>query len=421
MIKLVEQNTNTSMNTTKNRTAFYITLFIGVILIFQSFMKRSNENSKQNKFKYSGTYSLYIENAAELNFYWVTETADIGSFEIIDADKNVIASGDTESSRTHSVNPGQTLKNPFTFRFGGQKDGMHEIRIRPDFGTMKTTFKKVDSLYVLGDIHGRYDELINLLQQAALVDEQLNWTGGSSHAVFLGDLFDRGDDVTKVLWFIYELEEKAALAGGMIHLVLGNHEIMTMTKDLRYVSRKESSIAVAHQKNYDELFHPLNSFLGAWLRSKPSVLKIDDVLFAHGGIVDLGPTSLKDFNKKAYNNMKDPIYLELMKDAPDSTQYDPNAWQEMQTFFYHEESPYWYRGYVYADTLGPQLKSMLKKYNSKIHVVAHTPLETITERYKGQLLTTDLNQAATELLFLVKTKNKYQRYKIDSNGNKTKL
>ena len=48
-------------------------------------------------------------------------------------------------------------------------------------------------------------------------------------------------------------------------------------------------------------------------------------------------------------------------------------------------------------------------------------VEIINEKYDGKLLTTDLNDAATELLFLIRRKNKYKRYKIDSEGLKTEL
>ncbi|MFT5761710.1 MAG: hypothetical protein ACI8WA_000828 [Polaribacter sp.] len=68
---------------------------------------------------------------------------------------------------------------------------------------------------------------------------------------------------------------------------------------------------------------------------------------------------------------------------------------------------------MYSDTLTKQLETMLKKYDAKVHVVAHTPLKTITERYNGKLLTTDLNDAATELLLLVR---KRKKYKINSDG-----
>jgi len=393
------------------------------VLIIMSFIKGDDTGITEQgkKLKYEGTYGLYVKKTDHFNFRWITESEDIGHYEVLNKANKIIASGETPSSRTHSINLDKKTEGPFTFKFGGKNGTMHEVHIRKNFEQDKTTYKKVDSLYVVGDIHGRYDQVTNLLYKAKVIDKDLNWIAGKSHIVFLGDVFDRGNDVIKVLWFIYELEEKAALAGGKVHMVLGNHEIMTMTKDLRYVNRKELNIAIAHRLSYDALFHPIDSYLGSWLRSKVSVLKIDKVVFAHGGILDIGPISLEEFNNKAYYYMKEPMYLELMKEYPDSTKYDPDHWYQMSYFFYNSEGPYWFRGYVNSDTLSPQLNSMLNKFNSKIHVVAHTTVETITERYDGKLLTTDLDDAATELLLLVRNKNKYKRYKIDSEGLKSEL
>jgi len=402
--------------------AVFIAGSLGILVMIMSFLGNSDKNiSDQDQLKYQGTYGLYVENTDHYNFRWITESEDIGQYEVLSQSGKVIAAGETKSSRTHAIDLNSKIKEPFTFRFGGKDTDMAEIRIRKILDQEKTDYKRIDSVYVVGDVHGRYDQVTNLLIKAKIIDENLNWIAGKSHIVFLGDVFDRGDDVTKVLWFIYSLEEKAALAGGKVHLVLGNHEIMTMTKDLRYVSRKERNIAVAHGLSYDALFHPINSHLGAWLRSKVSILKIGKIVFAHGGILDLGPVSLEEFNNTAYYYMQDPMYLDVMKDEPDSLKYDANSWFEMRYFFYNSEGPYWFRGYVNSDTLGPQLNSMLDKHSSKIHVVAHTTLETITEKYDGKLLTTDLNDAATQLLFLIRNKNKYKRYKIDSEGLKTEL
>lgn len=375
----------------------------------------------QKELKYEGTYGLYVHKTDHFGFRWITASEDHGRYEVLDETQKIIASGETPLSRTHSINLNKRIQGPFTFKFGGSKGNMEEVNIKSNFKQEKTYYKRVDSLYVVGDIHGRYDQVIKLLTKAKIIDQNLNWIAGKSHIVFLGDVFDRGNDVTKVLWFIYGLEEKAALAGGKVHLVLGNHEIMTMTKDLRYVSRKELNIAVAHQLSYDGLFHPINSYLGTWLRSKVSVLKIGKVVFAHGGILDLGPITLEEFNNKAYFFMQEPMYLDMMNAAPDSTKYDPDHWYEMRYFFYNSEGPYWFRGYVNSDTLGPQLNTMLNKYSSKIHVVAHTTVETITERYDGKLLTTDLYDAATELLLLSRERNRYKRFKIDSEGIITEL
>ena len=66
------------------------------------------------------------------------------------------------------------------------------------------------------------------------------------------------------------------------------------------------------------------------LRSKVSLLKIDQVVMAHGGILDIGPITLEEFNNKAYYYMKDPMYLDMMRKTPDSSKYKAEKWQEMK-------------------------------------------------------------------------------------------
>ena len=407
----------------KNKySAFLILGLISIItLSFGPFNTEYFNNLNKINFDFSGTNSLFIETNNGLKFNWITSKKDIGIYELIGKDKSVISKGKTNIGRVHSISIDQKIKENLIFRFGGENESINEVKIRPTPLNNKSIFKNVDSLFVVGDVHGRYNELINLLQKSQIIDIDLKWIAGKSHLVFLGDLFDRGNDVTKVLWFIYELEQKAELAGGKVHLVLGNHEIMTMTKDLRYISAKESTIAGVYKIKYDYMFHPTKSFLGSWLSSKPSVLKIDKNLLAHGGVVDLGTNSIPKFNQTVHSYIHSPMFLDIMQEYPDSTKYDPQEWRNMNYFFYNENSPYWYRGYVNYDTLGPQLNAMLKRYQSKIHIVAHTPLENITQKYKGKLLTTDLNEAATQLLLLVKNKNKYSRFKIDSTGNVSEL
>lgn len=412
-----------SMNKNILKPVFFKAACLIIIIVLMGFVNQSKKMVEfpQNGLNYEGTYGLYIQKTDHFNIRWITASETTGYYEVIGQNQKTLAAGETETSRTHSVDLEERIKGPFTLKFGDKNGKLTKVQIQKEFEKEKTSFKRVDSLYVVGDIHGRFDQVSKLLIKSRIIDEELNWIAGGAHIVFLGDVFDRGDDVTKVLWFIHNLEQQAANKGGKVHMVLGNHEIMVMTKDLRYVSRKERNISIAHGVSYDALFHPTNSYLGAWLRSKTSVLKIGKIVFAHGGILDLGPISLEEFNNTAYYYMQEPMYLDVMKDAPDSTKYDPKHWNEMRYFFYNSEGPYWFRGYVNSDTLGPQLNTMLKKHASKIHVVAHTTRPTITEKYDGKLLTTDLDDAATQLLFLIRDKNKYKRYKIDSKGVKTEL
>ena len=352
---------------------------------------------------------------------WITNVEQKGVYTIRDNKGKVLEEGSTEKARVHKFKMDRQPNREIELNFGGEDSGTETVKLYPDFDRTTAIYRKVDSLFVLGDVHGSYDNLINLLQKSKVIDSELRWSAGSSHLLFLGDQFDRGNDVTKVLWFIHGLEEQAEQSGGKVHLLLGNHEIMTMTSDLRYISRKEKALSIAYGVGYDIMFHPKDSYLGSWIRHKPAIIKIDDAIFAHGGIVDLGTPVISDYNEQAFAYMSDDIFLEIAKSEADSTAYDPDKWMRMKQMFYSDKSPFWYRGYAQTDTLQRQLNDMLKKYNSKLHVVGHTPFETITQRYKGKFITTDLTEKATELLLLVRDKKKYKRFRIDSEGQKTEL
>ena len=62
-----------------------------------------------------------------------------------------------------------------------------------------------DELYVVGDLHGQLDRFTELLSGAGLIDENLSWAGGQATLALLGDMMDRGPDVTPLLWFLYRL------------------------------------------------------------------------------------------------------------------------------------------------------------------------------------------------------------------------
>ena len=48
------------------------------------------------------------------------------------------------------------------------------------------------SIVAIGDVHGAYDNFVQVLQMAGLVDEDARWVGGTTHLVQTGDVLDRG-------------------------------------------------------------------------------------------------------------------------------------------------------------------------------------------------------------------------------------
>ena len=82
--------------------------------------------------------------------------------------------------------------------------------------------------YVIGDVHGHRSELVDALRATGLVGEDASWSGGTARVWFLGDFFDRGPDGVSVVELVMALAEQAGEAGGEVHALLGNHEILTL-------------------------------------------------------------------------------------------------------------------------------------------------------------------------------------------------
>ncbi len=78
------------------------------------------------------------------------------------------------------------------------------------------TFKGVQRIVAIGDVHGDYDQFVSLLRTAGLIDGENKWTGGKTHLVQVGDVVDRGPASRKVMDLLMELEKQAKEAGGRV-------------------------------------------------------------------------------------------------------------------------------------------------------------------------------------------------------------
>ena len=240
-------------------------------------------------------------------------------------------------------------------------------------------------VYAVSDIHGEYEALKNILRAGGVVDDHGRWIWGDGHLVVAGDVFDRGLYVTECLWYIYGLEQEARSAGGRVHLLLGNHELIVLRGDLRYVHEKYlKGICRTARIPYDDLYGP-DMELGRWLRSKPTVLKIDSVLFVHGGLspecVDRS-LSRSDLNLAVRHNLDiTPPRL---------------ASSDLPRFLFGSLGPFWYRGYhyemegKYPQASGSELSSILEYYGVGRVVVGHSEVDSVSGLYDNRVLAIDV-------------------------------
>ena len=246
-----------------------------------------------------------------------------------------------------------------------------------EFEIANDIFLGVSKIAALSDIHGQYDLMIRLFQANGIIGENKEWSYGDGHLVIVGDVFDRGADVVKVQWFIYELEKQAIADGGMVHYILGNHEYMVMQGDLRYLHPNHIKAAEIMNTTYDQLFGKQTQ-LGRWLRSKPTILKIDDNIFVHGGFSE---SFLMDWKGIRYANDEYRSTIEMKKD---SIKADP-----VLSKYAGSNCPIWYRGYFDNSMTFEDVDMQLNQLEATRLIVGHTSQKTITELYEGKIYCVD--------------------------------
>ena len=281
------------------------------------------------------------------------------------------------------------------------------VQLKEHLKPEKTTYKEVSRIFVLSDIEGEYAALKGLLWAGGVMDQSFRWTFGKGHLVVVGDVFDRGSAVAECLWLFYHLEEQAKKAGGYLHYVLGNHELMNLAGDYRYLNPRYLELAQQAGVPYAQFYSPQTE-LGRWLRTKNVAEKIGPYLFVHGGISQMvnewGP-SLDTLNGRVR-----PYY-----DHPgDSTM--PATVSPL----FSDAGPMWYRGY-YIDpkASSTQVDSTLRLFRVKTIVTGHTPISRIAAFHDGRVINVDVPHAkgASEALLI----EGRQMYRVNGKGEKTPL
>jgi hypothetical protein len=316
-------------------------------------------------------------------------------------------------------------------------------------------FDGVARVVVVGDVHGAHSALVEILAATGLIDAEARWTGGATHLVSLGDLLDRGPEARAALDLLMRLQDEATAQGGRVHVVLGNHEVMNLMGDLRYLTAPDYAAFAAEETEtlraaaylsyasrrevadeatlalFDETY-PRGYFArqqamsadgtyGTWLLSLPAIVVINDTAYVHAGLPPLvATTTLESLNAGIATKLR--RYLELREtlasagvlpvgdmtrdreiaQAALASATDPTGIREFlelgESPELGVEGPFWYRGSVYCKPLleRPILEAALEQLAVARVVVGHTP--TADRRahslYDGKLLMLDTGMLA---------------------------
>jgi hypothetical protein len=274
--------------------------------------------------------------------------------------------------------------------------------------TRQCIWEGVEKIIAIGDLHSDFEHFITILknEDIRLVDNDLHWIGGKTHLVQIGDIMDRGtedhDQAKDIFDLIRRLEKEAVEAGGMVHMLIGNHEEMNITgiafqyedyvtvkqfKDFLpddYIKKKERDFKkrTGDRGNIDNEWKKLmedkeapgdeargvyvenfNLHYGRWIAEEHNaVIKINDTVFVHGGIGEKYSTwPLKDINNLYYAEFRKVFGRENFRPK----------------ILWAEDSPLWFRDlaqWTPEVDWQPQVDKILANLGAKQIVIAHTPV-----------------------------------------------
>lgn len=217
--------------------------------------------------------------------------------------------------------------------------------------------------YVIGDIHGQLKKLLHLLHDAKLIDHHHAWKGGTARLWFMGDFVDRGPDGVAVVDLVMRLQHEAALAGGSVSSVLGNHEVLLLGA-YRFGRRSTglgSNFITKWKQNGGNRkdIAALTPRHLEWLTSLPAMAREEDFLLLHAD----APLYIQ------YGRSLEEVNTNLSKLLKRS---DALAWEELLEAFAR-------RG-IFYHTLGGDdyARRFLEIFGGKQIIHGHTPISMMT-------------------------------------------
>jgi hypothetical protein len=148
------------------------------------------------------------------------------------------------------------------------------------------TIDGAPQIWAIGDIHGDYERLVQLLRTAGLIAAKPTaaaaWSGGNAVLVITGDMIDKGPRSVDVLRLVRALGPAAAAAGGRVVALMGNHEAEFLAQP-----DAEKSAEFANELNTAGL-NPADTAacrgdIGRFLCDLPMAARLGEWFFCHAG------------------------------------------------------------------------------------------------------------------------------------------
>jgi hypothetical protein len=297
-----------------------------------------------------------------------------------------------------------SIKPRLALTIPNKPDQYFSFPLKKEIGIERAEYGTFSKMLIISDVEGNFAGFRRQLIMNGVIDRSYKWIFEDGHLVIVGDCFDRGEQVTECLWLIYGLEEKARRKGGCVHFILGNHEIMNLNGDWRYVHPKYAPAS----KSAKTALYNGNNELWQWLCTKNIIEKVGSVLFVHAGIA----TELLNLNLSVseINRIARPYYTR-------SNELITNP--VIHIIFNSESSPFWYRGYYKEIASEDLIDATLKHFNVNTIVTGHTVVDKVSSFFNGKVINVDTDHASGNSEALLIKKHRF--YRIDKDGKRERL
>ncbi len=317
--------------------------------------------------------------------------------------KQVVSSGSQFIAQTDTFAAGDSPM----FRCNLPGSNGFQFTLNKDIPVQESVYPMPEKIIAISDIEGNFVPFREFLLNNGVIDSDNKWIFGNGYLVVPGDVFDRGLNVTECLWFIYYLEQEAEKSGGKVHLILGNHEIMNMNGNIKYVRKKYIDNAAVFGEDYNNFYKPATE-LGRWLESKNIVEKIGGYLFLHGGIskeINEQNETIETINRSAREYYFRSKEAKLSGDTLVKLLYNSKL------------CPFWYRGYVDQTIMESDLDQTLYSFAVNKIIVGHTIVDDVQYFYNKKVIGIDTDHAGgdTEGLLI----ENGVEYRVDKSGNRS--
>jgi len=207
-------------------------------------------------------------------------------------------------------------------------------------------------IIAIGDLHADLQGAQRTFKLAGVTNDKGAWVLRDATVVQTGDLTDRGPDGAPLLEWIRGLEQQAVKHNSRFIVLLGNHEVMNLHGDWRYVSRADVESFGGYATRQEALSLRHQGEWAQWLISKQAVLQLGGTVFVHGGVS-------RQFARPA---------AELSSELRQAILSDPRA------PILGELGPLWYRGYWLQPELTAcaEAREVLTKLGAQRMVMGHT-------------------------------------------------